>query len=241
MSNCQEPWIPSFARELDPSITQIHSKNYRNPSQLRDGAVLVVGGGNSGADIATELIQSRPTFMSGKESGHIPFHIETFVARNFLVRMVRFVGHRVLNIRTPIGRKLRPKLLTMAAPLVRVKPKELVDAGVERVSRVVGVSDGLPLLEDGRTLDVANVVWCTGFRPGFAWIDLPILGDRQEPAHEGGVVHDYPGLYFVGLHFLYAMTSETVTGVARDARRITREIARRSKKNSKANGAKVAA
>lgn len=240
MSNCQEPWIPSFARKLDPGITQIHSKNYRNPSQLREGAVAVVGAGNSGADIAIELIQSRQTFMAGRESGHIPFHIETFIARNFLVRMVRFVGHRVLNVRTPIGRKLRPKMLTMAAPLVRVKPKELVGAGVERVSRVVGVSDGLPLLDDGRTLDVANVIWCTGFRPGFSWIDLPILGDRQEPAHEGGVVHDHPGLYFVGLHFLYAMTSETITGVSRDAKRIAKEIERRSK-SSKKKAAAVAA
>jgi putative flavoprotein involved in K+ transport len=241
MSNCQEPWIPAFARELDPAITQIHSKQYRNPSQLRDGAVLVVGAGNSGADIGIELVQGRETYMSGKESGHIPFHIETFVARNFLIRMVRFVGHRVLSVRTPIGRKVRPKLLTKAAPLVRVKPKELVGAGVERVARLVGVSDGLPLLEDGRTLNVANVVWCTGFRPGFSWIDLPILGDRQEPEHEAGVVPDYPGLYFVGLHFLYAMTSETVTGVSRDAKRIAKEIDKRSRQGSKKEGTPAAA
>ena len=241
MNNCQEPWIPNFARDLDPAITQIHSKSYRNPSQLREGAVLIVGGGNSGADIAMELIKDRPTIMAGKESGHVPFHIETFIARNFLIRMVRFVGHRVLSVRTPIGRKLRPKLLTTAGPLVRVKPKELVEAGVERVSRVVGASDGLPLLDDGRTVDVANVIWCTGFRPGFSWIDLPILGDRQEPAHKWGVVDAYPGLYFVGLHFLYAMTSETVTGVSRDARRIARELERRSKKTSKATEARAAA
>lgn len=98
---------------------------------------------------------------------------------------------------------------------------------VQRVPRIVGVRDGLPLLEDGRVVDVRNVIWCTGFRPGFSWIDLPILGDRQEPAREGGVVATEPGLYFIGLHFLYSMTSETVTGVWRDAWRIARHIASR--------------
>ena len=137
---------------------------------------------------------------------------------------MRFVGHHVLTVRTPIGRKLRPKLLRGAAPLVRVKPKDLVGAGVNRVPRVVGVRNGLPLLEDDRVLDVKNVLWCTGFRPGFSWIDLPILGDRQEPAHERGVVAGEPGLYFVGLHFLYSMTSETVTGVPRDAKRIANHV-----------------
>ena len=225
MSNCQVPLVPPFAAELDRDIVQIHSKEYRNPSQLRDGPVLVVGAGNSGADIAIEVVQSHSTLMAGQESGHIPFRIETFVARNVLLRLVRFAGHRVLTVRTPVGRKLRPKMLHMAPPLVRVKPKDLIAAGVERVPRVVGAQDGSPVLEDGRVVDVSNVIWCTGFRPGFSWIDLPILGDRQEPEHEGGIVASQPGLYFVGLHFLYSMTSETINGVPRDAKRIAMHIA----------------
>lgn len=228
MGNSQAPRVPMFSKDLGPEIVQLHSKDYRNPSQLQDGAVLVVGAGNSGADIAMEVVQSHRTLMAGKESGHIPFRIETFVARRLLLRIVRFVGHRVLTVRTPIGRKVRPKLLASAAPLVRVKPKDLVAAGVERVPRVVGGRDGLPLLEDDRILDVKNVIWCTGFRPGFSWIDLPILGDRQEPAHERGLVPTVPGLYFVGLHFLYSMTSETITGVQRDAKRIAKHLAERA-------------
>jgi len=225
MSNCQVPWVPPSAAELDRDIVQIHSKEYKNPSQLREGPVLVVGAGNSGADIAIEVAQNHSTLMSGKESGHIPFRIETFVARNLLLRLVRFIGHRVITIRTPVGRKLRPKMLHMAPPLVRVKPKDLIAAGVERVPRVVGTQDGRPLLDDGRVVDVSNIIWCTGFRPGFSWIDLPILGDRQEPDHEEGVVASQPGLYFVGLHFLYSMTSETINGVPRDAKRIAEHIA----------------
>jgi putative flavoprotein involved in K+ transport len=225
MANYQQPWVPPFAADLDPGIVQVHSHEYRNPAELRDGGVLVVGAGNSGADIALEIARVRPTRMSGEEFGHVPFRIESFAGRNLLVRIVRLVGHHVLTVRTPIGRKLRPKIRGAAAPLVRVKPKDLVAAGIERVPRVVGVRDGLPLLEDGRVLEVANVVWCTGFRPGFSWIDLPILGEREEPMHERGIVATEPGLYFVGLKFLYSATSDTITGVGRDAERVAKHIA----------------
>lgn len=226
MSNNQVPWVPPFADRLDPSIVQLHAKDYKNPSQLQPGRVLIVGAGNSGADIAMEVVQNHETWMAGKESGHVPFRIETFIARHLLVSIVRFVGHYVLSVKTPIGRKIRPKLLAVAGPLVRVKPKDLVAAGVQRVTRVAAIRDGRPILDDGQVLDVENVIWCTGFRPGFSWIDLPILGDRQMPTHEGGLVPTVPGLYFVGLHFLYSMTSETVTGMPRDAKRIADELAR---------------
>jgi len=227
MANYQVPRVPDFARELDPAVVQLHSHDYRNPSQLRDGGVLVVGVGNSGADIGLEVAQSHPTWMSGKESGHIPFRIETFLARNFLVRLVRFVGHHVLTVSTPIGRKVRPKLLSKAAPLVRVKPQDLIDAGIERVPRVVGVRSGRPLLANDRTLDVNNVIWCTGYHPGFAWIKMPIFGEDGRPVHERGIVHGMPGMYFVGLHFLYAMSSASLVGVSRDAERVVKALASR--------------
>jgi len=206
---------------------QLHSAEYKNPSQLRDGGVLVVGVGNSGADIGLEVARTHRTWIAGKESGHVPFRIETVVGRFLLVRMVRFVGHRVLTVGTPIGRKLRPKLLYSAAPLIRVKPQDLVAAGAERVPRVVGVRDGLPLLADDRVLDVENVIWCTGYHAGFSWIDLPVFGADGLPMHDRGIVAAEPGLYFVGLHFLFSMTSETISGVERDAKRIVAAIAAR--------------
>src|SRR5215475_1092913 len=150
MANYQVPRVPSFAGDLDPGIAQLHSHHYKNPSQLKPGNTLVVGAGNSGADIAMEVVKTHPTWMSGKESGHVPFQIDTFFARSVLFRVVRFIGHHVLSLATPIGRKQRPKLLKTASPLVRVKPKDLTKAGVERVGRVVGVQNGQPLLEDGR-------------------------------------------------------------------------------------------
>jgi putative flavoprotein involved in K+ transport len=117
--------------------------------------------------------------------------------------------------------------MTQGTPLIRLKGKQLAAAGIKRVGRVAGVRDGLPVLDDGRVLDVANVVWCTGFHPGFSWIDLPALGDDGEPIHDGGVVPAVPGLYFVGLHFLYAMSSTMIHGVGRDAKRIVDALAAR--------------
>ena len=228
MANFQQPKIPSFASELDPSIRQMHSYEYLRPEQLVDGPALVVGVGNSGAEIAIELVRERPTFLAGHEAGHIPGGpIDSYVGRNIIVRFIRFFGHHVLTVRTPLGRKVRGRFVTEATPLIRTKPKDLVRAGVERVDRIARVADGQPVTEDGRVLDVTNVIWCTGYRPGFSWIDLPVLGDRQEPIHEQGVVGQEPGLYFIGLEFLYAATSATITGVGRDAKRVAKLIAPR--------------
>jgi putative flavoprotein involved in K+ transport len=225
MADFQRPRVPEFAGELDPDIVQFHSSEYRNPSQLRDGGVLVVGAGNSGAEISLELASTHRTWLSGRDTGHMPFRIEGAASRLLLAPLaLRLVFHRVLTMDTPIGRRTRPKVLSRGAPVIRVKPRDL--AGVERVPRMVGVRGGLPLLESDRVLDAANVIWCTGFHPGFSWIDLPIFG-KEGPAHNRGVVESEPGLYFVGLEFLYAMSSVMVHGVGRDAEHIAGHIASR--------------
>jgi putative flavoprotein involved in K+ transport len=89
------------------------------------------------------------------------------------------------------------------------------------------VEGGLPVLEDGRVLEPANVVWCTGFHPGFDWIDLPVVAGG-EPEHRSGIVEGEPGLFFVGLHFLHAISSPMIHGVGRDAARIASAIADRA-------------
>lgn len=225
MSSHQKPKVPAFAGELDPEIVQIHSRDYRNPGQLRAGDVLIVGAGNSGAEIGLELARTYRVWLSGRPTGHVPFDIHGRAARLFLFRLIlRGLFHRVLTVATPIGRRARPGILSHGGPLIRTRPGVLEKAGVQRVPRTVGVRDGLPLLEDGRMLDVANVVWCCGFHAGFSWIDLPVLGER-EPLHERGIVARQPGLYFVGLEFLYAFSSIMVHGVGRDAERIVNCIA----------------
>ncbi len=224
MSDYQKPKVPPFAAELAPDVVQFHSADYRNPDQLRDGPVLLVGAGNSGSEIARELAPRHEVWMSGRDTGHIPFRIEGLLGRLIMVRLVlRFLFHRVLTVRTAIGRKVRPRILHKGGPLIRVKPKDLARAGVERVGRTVAVEHGMPVLEDGRVLDVANVIWCTGFHAGFDWIDLPVHGPR-EPRHRSGIVDSEPGLYFVGLFFLHAMSSGMVHGVGRDADRAAAAI-----------------
>lgn len=231
MSTFQVPWKPSFAAELDSNIVQFHSADYRSPAQLQDGPVLIVGAGNSGSEIGMEVAPHHETWMSGRSVGHVPFRIESRLAYWLLIPFViRFVYHRVLSVLTPIGRKKRPEMLGKGGPLVRVKPDDLAAAGIKRLPRLVGVKDGLPVTKDGRVLDVSNVIWCTGFRPNFSWIDLPIFDgkrDALEPVHERGVVASEPGLYFVGLFFLTAMTSSLLTGVGRDAKYIAEMIAAR--------------
>src|SRR6266540_1217900 len=233
MASHHRPWVPPFADELDPGIVQLHSAEYRNPSQLQSGDVLVVGVGNSGAEIAVEVVKEHSTRLAGKPAGHVPFRLDSAAARFvFLPLMFRFIGHHVLTVRTPIGRKLRPKFLSHGAPLVRVRPRDIAAAGIERVPRVVGVRDGAPLLDGERVLEVRNVIWCTGFRPDFSWIDLPVFGEEEEPGepiHRRGIVAGQPGLYFVGLLFLYAMSSGFLPGVGRDAEHIVKDIASRNR------------
>ena len=216
------PSVPKFAPELDPGIVQMHSSEYREPAQLRPGGVLLVGAGNSGADIAMEASKEHPTWLSGPDKGEVPVRIESRSAR-LVVPILWFIASRILTLRTPLGRKVRPHVLENGAPRIRVKSRNLNEADVEQVPRTVGVQGGLPVLEDGRVLEVANVIWCTGFRQDFGWIDVPVFDDGGEPLHEGGVASE-PGLYFLGLDFLYSFTSENVGGVGRDARRIARQI-----------------
>ena len=222
----QVPTIPAFASQLDPGIVQLHSSEYLRQSQLREGGVLVVGAGNSGAEIAIESTGAHQVWLAGSGTGNIPFRIEGLASRLGLYRLVlRVLFHRVLTVKTPMGRKMREVMSSKGAPLIRIRPREITDAGVERVGRVAGVRDGLPVLEDGRVLQVANVVWSTGFHHDFSWIDLRGVGD--EPAHQRGVVGGQPGLYLVGLHFLYAMSSAMIHGVGRDAAYVASHIAAR--------------
>jgi putative flavoprotein involved in K+ transport len=220
----QAPRIPAFAALLDPSIVQLHSSEYRNPSQLREGNVLVVGAGNSGAEIALESSRDHQTWLSGRDTGQEPVRAGSLADR-LVTPPFWFLLSHVLTVRTPMGRKVRHELSRRGLPLARVRRKDLIRAGIERVPRVSGVRDGLPMLADGGVLDVANVIWSTGFVTDFSWIDLPVFDGNGEPRHELGVVRSEPGLYLIGLFFLSAASSSLIGGVGRDARRIARRIA----------------
>lgn len=220
----QQPVVPAFADGLDPRIRQLHSSEYRNPSQLLTGDVLVVGVGHSGADIALEVARAHQTWLSGPVHGQVPLDIEARLARP-VWWLLWFAAKHVLTVRTPLGRGSQSGA-SRGGPLVRVRLPDLAAAGVRHVAaRTIGVRDGLPMLADDRALNVTNVIWCTGFRHDFSWIRLPVIGGQGWPLHERGVCTSVPGLYFTGLPFQYSFASVLIGGVGRDARYIARQIA----------------
>lgn len=228
MSSLQVPHLPDLADDLSPSVLSLHAAEYRNPDQLRDGRVLVVGVGNSGAEIAVETAATHETWLAGTETGHLPVRLDGFLGRHVVSRFIAFAFVHVLTTDTPIGRRARPVMQAKADPLLRERPRDLRRAGVHRVPRITAVEDGRPVAADGTVLDVGTVIWCTGFRPGLSdWVDLPVLDERGMPRQSRGVVEDQPGLYAVGQNFLYAKASEQIPGVSRDARHVAEHIAAR--------------
>ena len=226
----RNPRVPSFAADLDPAIMQLHSSEYRSPAQLRDGPVLVVGAAHSGADIAHEVATSHPTTLSGPSTGELPFRCDGPLARHLVPPILRVVSTRVLTVRTPLGRKARAKVRKGGGPLLRYRSPELRAAGVERVlERVTGTRDGKPVLADGRVVDAASVIWCTGFRNDLGWVRFPLpIADDGFPVQQRGAVEGCPGLYFVGLVFQDSFSSMLILGARRDAVRVARQIAARS-------------
>ena len=229
-SSYQQPKLPAFAAELDRSIVQIHSSSYKNPAQLRPGSVLLVGAGNSGAEIAMDLATTHKVMLSGRSPGEVPIRTNTaFAAYVVAPILFRVVFHRVLTVDTPMGRKAKPGFVKHGAPLIRVKSRDLAAAGITRVARVRSVLQGQPLLEDGNVVRPNNVIWCNGFRHGLDWIKLPVFDEDGRPRQYRGVVEGEPGLYVVGLSFLHSQSSTMIHGVGRDARRVVEAIAARAR------------
>jgi putative flavoprotein involved in K+ transport len=220
----QVPHVPEFAGELGEGIQQVHSGAYRNPQQIVDGPVLVVGASHSGSDLAHELAQTHPTYLSGRIHANLPLSVDNEL-RRVLWPLFRAFASRVLTIDTPIGRKMAQEVRKPGAPLLRNRLKDLRRAGVEWTEqRVVGVTEGKPRLADGRVLDVASVVWCTGFTADYSWISPSIVGEDGWPVQDRGVIRNVPGLYVLGTLFQYGFLSMLVTGAGDDARYVVEHL-----------------
>jgi putative flavoprotein involved in K+ transport len=143
-----------------------------------------------------------------------------------LIQVVQwFIFRHVLTVRTPPGRLMRKAVRSHGAPLLRVRKSDLAAAGVERVlDQVAGSQDGLPVLGDGRVVEATNVVWCTGFRQDYDWIDLPVTDHDGYPVTRRGISPE-PGLYFLGVPFLYSFASMLI---GRDAEYVAKHIATRT-------------
>ena len=224
----QRPRVPAVAGELSPAIRQLHSSEYRSPFDLPDGPALVVGAGNSGAQIALELARFRPVWLAGRETGHLP--------RRLLGRDLYDWTWPLLTratVETRFGRRLRERA-RRGDPLVGIPARQLAEAGIRRVGRVSEARDGWPVV-DGAIVQPAVVVWCTGFAADYRWIDAPVFDARGLPRHRRGVVAEAPGLFFLGLRFQHRLTSALVGGVGLDAAFIAERAAERASARSLAH------
>jgi putative flavoprotein involved in K+ transport len=214
----QRAKVPGWAASLSPDIRQIHASAYRTPAQVPDGPVLVVGAGNSGVQIALELADAdgarRPIWLSGPDTGTLP--------RRVLGRDVYHWIWPLLSIKTEgfLGRFIAGRRSPVGHPRVGVSTQEIIRSSITRVGRTMGTTEGRPWLEDGRVLDVRTVIWCSGYRPDFSWIHLPIFRADGTPDHRGGVVPAAPGLAFLGLPYQRRLNSGLIGGVGADAAEI---------------------
>lgn len=218
------PSVPDFASQLDPAIMQFHSRDYRNPGQLPDGDVLIVGAGNSGAEIAMDVAAGRRVYLSGRDTGSVPSAPGGALGVAIVRPFWGLLGHLDVNADTPFGRKARLHGKQRGVPLIRLKPADLDRAGIQRVPRTESVCQGKPKLTDGRVPDMRALIWATGFKPDFSWIQLPIFGTDGYPRHRRGVVPEALGLYFVGLPFQHSVLSAVVGGVGKDARYLAKYL-----------------
>jgi putative flavoprotein involved in K+ transport len=204
----QRPYIPDVSKGLGPSIVQLHSSQYRNPDQLPEGDVLVVGGGNSGVQIAEELSRSRRVRLAvGTKPPRVP--------RRILGKSLHWWGDHLGVITAPIGRIRRSK--RSGDLLIGTSYRQLTrQHGVDLVGRVGA--------EGGPTLDADVVIWATGFRPDYSWIEVPVLDAAGEPIHRRGVTSSQ-GLYFLGMHLQHSLGSSLIGFVRHDAEFVVSRIA----------------
>lgn len=218
----QQPSIPAMAAGIGETIHQLHSSRYENPFTLPDGPVLVVGAGNSGAQIALELARFRTVWLSGRNTGHVPRRI---LGRDIFDWTWGIMKYATTNTR--IGRLLRSQVRGGGDALIGIPERVLRGAGIIRVGRCDEQRNGLPVC-GGNVLEPRVIVWCTGYRPDFTWIDLSIFDTDGYPRHERGVSSETSGLYFMGLPFQHRMNSSLIGGVGNDAEYIAERVLERS-------------
>jgi putative flavoprotein involved in K+ transport len=205
----QVPFIPAISAELDDAVFQIHSTDYRNPSQLPDGRVLVVGGGNSGFQIAEELAATRKVDLAVAQ--RMPSLPQRFLGRDIFWWLIR-TGYMKVTVDSRLGRRL-----SLRDALIGSSPRKIRRAGVTIRDRLSGVEGRRALFADGAHLDVDVVVWATGYRLDYSWINIPGVTDANgRVCHRRGVT-DSRGLYFLGLTWQWTRGSALVGFVGVDA------------------------
>ena len=192
----QNPFTPEFSGKLPSNIVQVHSAYYKNPSQLNAGTALVVGGGNSGMQIATELSSNREVYISiGKKSKFLPYE----VCNRSIFWWFKVLGISKLTVNSRLG-----QIMKKNDPIIGKEIKPLLKQGkVKMVPKTVDIKGQKVIMENGFDIEPKNIIWATGFRADYSWIENPkILDHNGLPIHERGVTKE-KGLYFLGLSWQY--------------------------------------
>jgi putative flavoprotein involved in K+ transport len=212
----QEPYVPDVAERISPDIVQMHSTGYRKPGDTPQGTVLVVGGGNTGFQIAKELSRTHRVVLAvGSRQTPLP---QRFLGRDLFWWLTT---SRLFNttVNSRLGRRLRTR-----ETLIGSSPRELKRRhGVEIQPRVVAADRRTVRFEDGSELAVDAVIWATGYRPDYSWIDLPVFDPDGRLRHRRGVT-DVPGLYFLGLTWQHTRGSALIGWVEDDAEYLAEQI-----------------
>jgi putative flavoprotein involved in K+ transport len=217
----QTPYVPEMANRVVPEVFQAHSTGYRKPSDVPEGTVLVVGGGNTGFQIAKELSATHQVYLSvGSRQTPLP---QRLLGRDLFWWLTK---SRLFNatVESRVGQRM-----SVRETLIGSSPRELRRRyGVELKPRVVDASGRTVKFADGSELEVDAVIWATGYRPDYAWIELPVFDDDGRLRHRRGVT-DVPGLYFLGLTWQHTRGSALLGWVKDDAEFIVEQIAARQK------------
>jgi putative flavoprotein involved in K+ transport len=210
----QEPFVPAIAEGLGPSVRQLHSVAYRSPGEIAEGRVLVVGGGNTGYQIAEELSASHEVHISiGGKQKPLPQRI--------LGRDLFFFLDKTGVIRKSRHTRIGKRLQANEDTLIGSSPRSLRRHGVELHERAVEANGAAVRFGDDTKLDVQTVIWATGFRLDHSWIDVPVFDDAGRVVHERGVTNS-PGLYFIGLPWQHTRGSALLGFVKDDAAYLAR-------------------
>jgi putative flavoprotein involved in K+ transport len=212
----QTPYVPKLAERLDPGVFQAHAVGYRRPDEVPHGTVLVVGGGNTGFQIAKELSATHKVVLSiGSRQKPLP---QRLLGRDLFWWLTKA---RILDmtVESRLGRKLSTR-----DTLIGSNPREMTKRyGVELKPRLVDVNGLRARFEDGSELEANGVVWATGYRPDYSWIKLPIVDEGGRLRHRRGIT-DVPGLYFLGLTWQYTRGSALIGFIKDDAEFIAEKI-----------------
>ncbi|HEX4746706.1 MAG TPA: NAD(P)/FAD-dependent oxidoreductase [Gaiellaceae bacterium] len=212
----QVPNVPAFGAGLSPDVAQMHSTGYRRPSDVPEGTVVVVGGGNTGFQIAKELSTSHSVHLAiGSRQTPLP---QRLLSRDLFwwLTKTRLIEK---TVESRIGRRARDRDTLIGSSIRDVKRH-----GVEIKPRAVGASDRRVTFADGSDLDVDVVVWATGYRSDYSWVDVPVFDQDGRVLHRRGVT-DHPGLYFLGLTWQHTRGSALLGWVKDDAEFIAEQIA----------------